>query len=137
MLQEEDFCRWFMNTDALEVSRALANERYRAPGTLSDGELSYLASNILSMDEGHAANAVVILSHHDPSRLLPYLDKLLADPRPDVWCAAEGALLKLPKNRVTQDMAREFRSAAKQRSGDSHDSYTMKLFLESLSRWKH
>ncbi|HXE53664.1 MAG TPA: hypothetical protein VN541_11635 [Tepidisphaeraceae bacterium] len=134
MSDGEGFYDWFIKTDALEVSRALANEGYRAPGTLSCDELDLLASNILTMDEGHAANAVVILSHHDPSRLLPVLSRLLADPRADVWCAAEGALLELPKDIVTPEIVNEIRGAVRQRSGDLEDSYTIKWFLNSLAR---
>lgn len=132
MSQNYNFYDWFMNTEEFELCRALANERHPIPGTLSDETLTSLISSLWTMDEGHAASAVAILSHHDPGRLIPYLSRLLADQRTGVWCAAEGALLHIPKSVVTPEMVHEFRSAIRKRSGAPEDSYTMRLFVESL-----
>ena len=129
MGNQQNFLDWFINTDELEVCRALANEMYRKPGTLSEVELGSLASNLWTMDEGHVSSAVIILSHHDPVRLLPHLPRLLGDPRTGVWSAAERALLLLPKKAITAQIIREFRSIIMRRSGTSEDSYAIKMLV--------
>lgn len=129
MSSQQHFFDWFINTDELEVCRALANEMYRKPGTLSEVELGSLASDLWTMDEGHASSAVIILSHHDPVRLLPHLPRLLGDPRTGVWSAAERALLLLPKDAISAEIVREFQSIIIQRSGSTEDSYAIKMLV--------
>jgi len=132
MANPRDFYVWFMNADESEVCRAVANEMHQEPGILPEDDLALLESNLPTMDEGHAACAVVILSHLDPIRLLPHLPLLLGDLRPGVWCAAERALLLLPNHVVTKGMVGTFRHAIRERSGAPDDPYAVKILSDRL-----